>query len=135
MELSVIKYVLGQFTLNATSAQLVHSPLTLQVIKNCNEYAIIETKCDILFNIPTFKLCILDTSTGKSFTMQMIKGPTPIDPDNNCGIHSLEINPSGTMLATGGDNPNDLGIYRLPRFKPVCLGVVSTGTLELSYPI
>ena len=77
-------------------------------------------------NIPAmFKLRILDTSTGKSFTIPMIKSPTPIDLDNNCGIHSLEINPSGSMLATGGDNPNDLGIYKLPGFQPVCLGVVS----------
>ena len=63
-------------------------------------------------------------------TRQMVQIPSLKSSDdscpaeNPCGIHAIDTNPSRTMLATGGENTNDLAVYRLPTFDPVCIGEV-----------
>ena len=42
-----------------------------------------------------------------------------------CGIHSVAVNPAGDMVATGGTEPADCAVLRLPDFAPVQTLVVS----------
>jgi len=70
---------------------------------------------------------VLDLLTNRIVLIPMLRSsPDRVLCKCPCGIHSLAVNPSRTLLATGGDNVNDVAIYRLPTFDPVCLGEVST---------
>lgn len=65
-----------------------------------------------------------DTLTG-----QLRNIPLPPAPDReydiqesywgSCGIHTVAVNPAGDMVATGGDEPADCVVLRLPDFQPV----------------
>ncbi|GFR87123.1 DDB1- and CUL4-associated factor 12-like [Elysia marginata] len=73
------------------------------------------TKCN--------QLLVMDVNTNRLEHKTSLKSSPQSNPaECPCGIHSIAINPSHTMLATGGENTNDLAIYELPYFNPICVG-------------
>ena len=65
--------------------------------------------------------------SDRSLSIPVLEGsPNSEIPESNCGIHSIKISPARTLLATSGQNPNHLAVYRLPTFDPMCVGEVCT---------
>ena len=79
---------------------------------------------EVIFGLP-FQIIVLDLVTKQMVQIPSLKSSEDSIPaECPCGIHSIAVNPSKSLLATGGQNTNDLGIYRLPTFDPVCIGEV-----------
>lgn len=76
---------------------------------------VIGTKCN--------KLIVLDLETSQLANIPQLKSSAVSVPaDCPCGIHSIAVNPSRNLLATGAENTNDLAIYSLPTLDPIGTG-------------
>ena len=73
-----------------------------------------------------FQLSVYDIVKRDIYAIPLLKSSiyTSNHTENQCGIHSLAINPSKTVLATGSENTNDVAFYSLPTFDPLALGEV-----------
>lgn len=77
----------------------------------------------VIFGTKCNKLMVLDVNTRHMDQIPSLQSSeNSIPPDQECGIHSIEINPSRTLLATGAKNSNDIAVYRLPTLDPICVG-------------
>ncbi|KAL4227384.1 DDB1- and CUL4-associated factor 12 [Mactra antiquata] len=77
----------------------------------------------VVFGTKCNKLLVMDLNTGNMDHIPSLKSSDNSKPARcPCGIHSIAVNPSKTLLATGAENTNDLAVYKLPTFDPVCVG-------------
>ncbi|KAK9887624.1 hypothetical protein WA026_023583 [Henosepilachna vigintioctopunctata] len=78
----------------------------------------------IVFGTKCNKLMVYDVITHKLDQIpSLLSSRDPLGVEQQqCGIHSVQINPSRTLLATGARNTCDIAVYRLPTLDPVCVG-------------
>lgn len=77
------------------------------------------------FSFFVFKLVVLDIYSKKVVQIPSLKSSErSVPPKNPCGIHSLQINPSRSLVATGALNSNDVAVYKLPTLDPLFVGEV-----------
>ena len=70
---------------------------------------LVGTKCNKLLLVEPEKAAV------RRVHVPPMKSPLPQQPHReNCGIHCIAINPSRTMLATGGAVPEDCAVLSLP---------------------
>lgn len=74
----------------------------------------------MVYDVVKHQLDVIPSLRGSN-SRQALQGPPT---EQQTGIHSVQINPSRTLLATGAHNPNEIAVYRLPTLDPVCVGQV-----------
>lgn len=79
----------------------------------------------VVFGTKCNQLMVFDVNTRHMDQIPSLpssENSSPLAVDSQSGIHAIAINPSRTLLATGGKQSNDLAIYRLPTLDPICVG-------------
>jgi WD repeat-containing protein 40A len=76
---------------------------------------IVGTKCN--------SIEVIDLIQNQSYNIPCLDSSNRTHPSSHaCGIHAIEINPSRSLLVTGGSNANDIAVYKLPTMDPLCVG-------------
>lgn len=71
-------------------------------------------------------MIVIDVNNGSRVQIPNLKSSGKFKLNGeNCGIHSIKINPSKTLLVTGAEEPHEVAVYKLPSFDAVCVGEVS----------
>ncbi|XP_057380840.1 DDB1- and CUL4-associated factor 12 homolog isoform X1 [Daphnia carinata] len=76
----------------------------------------------IVFGSKCNKLSVYDLNKKELFSIPLLTSLQNRQPESQCGIHALAINPSQSVLATGAENTNDIAFYSLPTFDPLAIG-------------
>lgn len=76
----------------------------------------------IVFGTKCNKLMVYDVNMRRVDSIPTLRNSRGSNVDTQSGIHSCQINPSRTLLATGARHSADIAIYRLPTLDPVCIG-------------
>ncbi|ELT97249.1 hypothetical protein CAPTEDRAFT_101926 [Capitella teleta] len=77
----------------------------------------------VAFGSKCNKLFVVDVRTKQMRQIPSLDSSSNSNPaESPCGIHCIDINPSGRLLATGGVNVNDVAVYKLPTFDPLAVG-------------
>lgn len=79
-----------------------------------NRQVVFGTKCN--------KLMVYDVNTRRVDAIPTLKNTRGSNGDAQSGIHSCQINPSRTLLATGARHSADIAVYKLPTLDPLCIG-------------
>lgn len=79
-----------------------------------NRQVVFGTKCN--------KLMVYDVNTRRVDAIPTLKNSRGSNGDTQSGIHSCQINPSRTLLATGARHSADIAVYKLPTLDPLCIG-------------
>ena len=68
---------------------------------------------------------MLDLTSNSRVEIPTLRTEGTADNGDNCGIHCISVSKNGRLVATGGQNPNEVAIYRLPEWEPIAVGQVS----------